>query len=130
MNNYQTALNMYRSVGVQTGIEDASDHQLIEMLLDGAISRITSAKSACLRGVISERGENISASIAIIDSLRSSLDLEKGGEIANNLMQLYSYMEIKLAEANLNGDTELLDQVVGLLRELQAGWKGIPRDQR
>lgn len=124
--NHQAALDMYRSVSVETGVEDAGDHQLIEMLLDGAISRTTSAISACERREIAARGENISAAISIIDGLRSSLDFEKGGEIAANLVQLYDYMESKLAEANLSGDVDLMDQVVNLLRELQSGWKSIP----
>lgn len=129
MNN-QAALDMYRSVSVQSGIEDAGDHQLIEMLLDGAISKITAAKSACMSGAIAKRGENLSSAISIVDGLRSSLDFDKGGEIATQLGQLYDYMELKLAEANLSSDIGLLDQVVGLLRELQTGWKSIPYENR
>lgn len=121
---------MYRAVSVQTSVESAGDHQLIQMLLDGAITRTVAARSACERGEIAERGENISSAIAIVDSLRSSLNSDAGGEIAANLKQLYDYMESRLAEANLSGDTEILDQIAGLIRELQAGWNGIPRDKR
>ena len=82
----------YKSVGNQSGIENASPHRLIQMLLDGALDRINSAKGAIKRGDIQSQGTNISSAISIIGGLQSSLNMEKGGEIAANLDNLYDYM--------------------------------------
>ena len=58
-------------------------------------------------------------------SLQSWLDMEKGGEIAGNLNNLYDYMVRRLLEANTENDQAALDEVAGLLGEIKAGWDGI-----
>ena len=128
--NQLAALNEYRSVGLHTGMIDASSHQMIEMLLQGILDRVSSAKGAVMRGEISRQGENISAAIAIVDSLRASLDNERGGEIAMNLGALYDYLEMRLAEANLSSDFSILDEVNMLTSEILAAWESIPQELR
>ena len=128
--NQLAALNEYRSVGLHTGMIDASSHQMIEMLLQGILDRVSSAKGALGRGEISRQGENISAAIAIVDSLRASLDNERGGEIAMNLGALYDYLEMRLAEANLSSDFAILDEVNMLTSEILAAWESIPQELR
>ncbi|PLW68288.1 flagellar export chaperone FliS [Pseudohalioglobus lutimaris] len=126
----QAALKQYQAVGVQGGVTDASPHQLIGMLLTGALDRIASARGAATRGDVQRKGELLSRSIAIIDNLRASLDREKGGEIAANLSDLYDYMEQRLVEANLSADVEILDEVSALLLQIRAGWESIPAEYR
>ena len=128
MNNM--ALNQYRSVSVQSGMTDASPHQMITMLLDGALDRVASARGAIDRGEVSRKGELLGSAIAIIDSVRASLDYDKGGEIAVNLGSLYDYIESRLVEANASSNLTLLDEVSSLLREIKAGWTAIPADAR
>ena len=128
MNNM--ALNQYRSVSVQSGMTDASPHQMITMLLDGALDRVASARGAIDRGEVSRKGELLGSAIAIIDSMRASLDYDKGGEIAVNLGSLYDYIESRLVEANASSNLTLLDEVSSLLREIKAGWTAIPADAR
>ena len=41
---------------------------------------------------IERRSKLISSALAIIDGLQASLDLEKGGALAENLDSLYDYM--------------------------------------
>ena len=124
------ALNQYRSVSVQSGMTDATPHHMITMLLDGALDRVASAKGAIDRGEVSRKGELLGSAIAIIDSMRASLDFDKGGEIATNLGSLYDYIEGRLVEANASSNLTLLDEVSALLRESKAGWPAIPADVR
>lgn len=126
----QTAMQQYQNVGVNSGVTDADPHQLIAMLLCGATDRIAAARGALLRGDVGRQGELISAAIAIVDSLRASLDHDRGGDIADNLRALYDYMERRLVEANLAADASLLEEVSGLLAELKAGWEAIPTAAR
>ncbi|MBL4566797.1 MAG: flagellar export chaperone FliS [Porticoccus sp.] len=128
--NQMFALNQYKSVGVQSGMTDATPHQMITMLLNGALDRIASAKGAIDRKEIARKGELLGSAIAIIDGMRASLDYEAGGEIAANLGSLYDYMERRLVEANAASDPTLLDEVSSLLREIKAGWESIPADMR
>lgn len=119
----QNAVNSYKS-GIVAEIEEANPHRLIQMLFEGGVQRIAVAKGALMHNQISQKGENISRAIAIIGGLRSSLDL-KQGEIAQNLDNLYEYMERRLVEANLKNDLNILDEVSGLLKEIKTAWDAV-----
>jgi flagellar protein FliS len=123
--NIQNVLNEYRQVGVRGVVADASPHRLIQMLMEGVLERISMAKGHMQRNRFTEKSRFISSAISIIDGLRSSLDFEKGGEIAGNLEALYDYMNRRLLEANVNNNIEYLDEVHGLMTEIKAGWDGI-----
>ena len=124
----KNALNQYKKVGVQGGVEAATPHRLIQMLMDGALERISIAKGFINTNEIARKGESISSAIAIIDGLSISLDKKAGGEIADNLEALYDYMKRRLLEANLNNDIEILDEVVSLMLEVKMGWDAIPEE--
>lgn len=130
MASAQSALRQYNSVGVQSGIEAASPHRIIQMLMAGALDRIAAAKGFMQRGDIGKKGEYIGWSISIIDGLRASLDHEVGGEISGNLDALYEYMGRRLLEANIKSDAAMLDEVFGLLSEIKGGWDAIPEEVR
>ena len=128
--NAHTALNSYRSIGNQSGVEGASPHQLVTMLFNGALERIAAAKGHMERNEVSQKGEKISRVIEIVDNLRASLNHDAGGELSANLASLYEYIGQRLVEANLNNSPELLDEVAGLLREVKSGWDEIPAEHR
>ena len=119
------ALKEYNKVNLQSGIENASPHRLIEMLLDGALARIAKAKGNMKANLRSKKGEDISMAISIIGGLRDSLDQKKGGDIAKNLDSLYEYMTYRLMEANLKDDISMLDEVHNLLMEIKSAWTEI-----
>ena len=126
--NARTALNAYKTAKNEIVIDDASPHQLITMLLDGAIERVTAAVGAMDRGEIAVSGASIGKAISIIDNLRVSLDQHQGGQIAENLASLYEYMTRRLLEANATKDTAMLTEVTGLLREIKVAWDQVPAD--
>ena len=119
------ALKEYNKVNLHTGIESASPHRLIQMLVDGALSRLAQAKGHMKANAIAEKGEDISMAISIIGGLRDSLDHKKGGSIASNLDSLYEYMTYRLMESNLKNDISIVDEVHGLLMEIKVAWDGI-----
>lgn len=128
--NHMTALDQYKSVGVQSGMTDATPHQMITKLLDGALDRIAAAKGAIDRKEVARKGQLLGSAIAIIDGIRASLDYKRGGEVAANLGSLYDYMERRLLEASVASDVSMLDEVSSLLREIRTGWESIPADVR
>ena len=129
MNGF-SALRQYRQVGTQSGVAGASPHHLVTMLIDGALERISMTKGHMMRNEAAEKGQRIGAAISIIDGLRASLNMEKGGEMATNLSSLYDYMLRRLLEANLNDRQETLDEVTSLLREIRDAWIAIPLELR
>lgn len=126
-----SALKEYAKINVQTGIENASPHKLIQMLMDGALAKLAQAKGHMKTNAIAKKGEDISMAISIIGGLRDSLDHEKGGSIASNLEDLYEYMTYRLIETNLKNDITIIDEVHDLLMEIKTAWDGIaPEPQR
>lgn len=124
------AMDQYKQVGTHVNADSADPHQLIVMLFDGALERIAIAKGAIERNDIEEKGNKIGRVIAIVDGLRASLDKDNGGEIAENLDNLYDYLQRRLLEANLNNDLGILAEVAGLLKEIRTAWVAMPQDAR
>ena len=124
------AMNQYKQVGTKVAVDVADPHHLIQMLIDGALEKINSAKYNMVQENVAKKGEDISRAISIIDGLITSLDMENGGEIAENLLSLYDYMQRKLVESNLKNEMEPLNEVASLLNEIKAGWGAIPQDVR
>lgn len=125
-----TALSQYRKVGTHTGIESADSHRLVQMLMQGALEKIATAKGFMQRGKVAEKGAHISWAIAIIEGLRAGLNLEQGGAIAQNLDDLYEYMGRRLLQANLDNDATMLDEVMALMQEIKGAWDAIPEDAK
>lgn len=119
------AAKAYGAVAVHSGVEAASPHRLVQMLMEGALQKMFAARMALQQGNVQARGENISWAISILDGLRDGLDIGKGGEIAGNLDDLYEYMGRRLLEANLRSDQTILDEVIELLREIKSAWDAI-----
>jgi flagellar protein FliS len=123
-------VNQYKNVDNYTGVIDADPHQLIHMLLDGALGKLSIVKGLMKRKDTTNKGQIIGQAISIVSGLRLSLDMEAGGDIAVNLDNLYEYIERRLLEANLKNDTGIIDEVVLLLREIKSAWESIPEESR
>lgn len=122
----KSALSQYNSVSVSTGIEDATPHRLVQMLMEGALDKIAAAKGHMARNEVADKGRFISWAISIISGLQSSLDMEAGGELSRNLDDLYDYMVRRLGEAGAKNDPMILDEVSSLLLEVKSAWDVIP----
>jgi flagellar protein FliS len=122
------ALDGYGRGAVESEVDYASPHRIIQMLMEGALSKIATAKGCIERNDVAEKGRQITWAMNIIGGLRSSLDAEKGGEIAANLESLYEYMGRRLLDANMNNDVVALDEVSALLIEIKDGWDNIPAE--
>ncbi len=115
------AVSAYQQVSTASGIDSATPHRLIQMLLDGALERIATAKGHLQRGETARKGEQIGKAISIVDGLRISLD-PAAGEISQNLEDLYEYVGRRLLKVHVTDDVAILDEVAGLLREIKSAW--------
>jgi flagellar protein FliS len=124
--NTNSAINAYNKVGLESAAVAADPHKLILMLYQGALLAIATAKNQIQRKETAAKGASISKAISIIEEgLKSCLDMNAGGEIAQNLGALYDYMIQRLLIANLKNDLEVLDEVSRLLSELKGAWEAI-----
>lgn len=114
----------YAKLTIETEVENATPHRLIQMLLDGALTRLARAQGSMGRGDIAAKGENIGRVIAIMETLSASLNKD-AGEVADNLESLYDYVTRILLQANINNDPAHLEEAASLLRTIKSAWDGI-----
>lgn len=116
MNSY--TINKYQNNHILT----ASPEQILLMLYDGAIRFTRQAIQGMDEGDLAASNHGIKKSLAIITEFTNSLDHEIGGEIAENLDALYSFMIRELTLGNLHKEPEKLRVVERLLVDLRATW--------
>jgi len=122
----RVAANAYANVGLETGVVAANPHQLIIMLYEGAELSVRMAIRHMNEGDLVKKSAAITkASTIILEGLRTALDTRQGGKLAMQLDALYDYMGKRLMLAHLKNQTEPLEEVLGLLRELHDAWKQI-----
>jgi len=127
--NAQSAVNAYTQVDVHSHAAYANPYQLVQLLMENTLRKIAAAKSYMLQGgnweTVAKKGENISNAIALVEGLRLSLDKQAGGDVAQNLEDLYDYFERRLAIANAKNDPAILDEVSSLMNEIKSAWVAI-----
>ena len=123
-------LAQYQSVSAHGGVADADPHTMVLMLLDGAMERMSTARGCIERGEIARKAKLLHSCVNIIAELRGSLNIERGGPLAQNLNDLYDYMQRRLLLANANSDARLLSEVMGLLAEIRSAWIAIGPEVR
>ncbi len=120
------AANAYKQVGVQSVVDGASPHTLIQLLFDALEASLNAAKGAMQRGDVGEKGRQIGRAVRILEEgLKAALNREQGGEIAQNLASLYDYGITQLTLANLRNDVGLLESVQSVLAPVAQGWREI-----
>ncbi len=98
---------------------------LVLMLNEGAMGAMRQARELLREGRIQERSDAITKSMQLVAELQGSLDLDQGGEIAQNLAQLYAFTQERLIEANVEQKLAPLEEAYAILSILQEGWKEI-----
>jgi len=122
---YNKSANQYQKVGIASEIEGADPHRLIQMLMEGALTRMSQAKGFIEREDHEAKAAVLGRVVEIIATLQSSLDHNQGGEIAGELERLYDYMNRRIIDAMSNNDVDILDEVMGLMLQIKSGWDGI-----
>ncbi len=105
--------------------ESVSSHQVISLLLDGALERVTQAKACIDDGNFEDKNLIIGKIIGIINGLRGSLNFQEGGDIAVNLGALYEYMIDRIDGASPESEVDVLDEVSALISQVKSGWDEI-----
>lgn len=119
----QRSVQAYANIGLETEVLSASPERLITLLFQGARAAILQARLHFEHNNIAERGRAISKAIDIVDSgLKASVNADKGGEVAQNLLAAYDIILHHLLRANLDADHTKLDTADKLLAELGQAW--------
>ncbi|WGS85326.1 flagellar export chaperone FliS [Methylomonas sp. UP202] len=122
---HKRGARQYADVHTSSGLGEDSPHRLIQMLMEGFLARVNSAKGAIAHHDMEAKSIYISKAIGIVGGLNEAVDLERGGEIAANLRQLYDYMNIRLLEASRENSEDKLNEVATLMRDIKEAWDAI-----
>jgi flagellar protein FliS len=126
MRAYSKFAESYGSVQVVTGVATADNIQLIQMLFDGLTESLSTAKGHIQNNAIEEKSKALSRAGRIVVGLQGALDFERGGELAQNLNELYSYVTRRLFHVNAYNDLVVLEEVQSLIQDIAQAWKTLP----
>jgi len=105
----------------QNSIMTASPQELTLMLYNGAIKFANQAMEAMKEGNMPLAHEKNIRVQNIILEFRASLDFNY--EVSNDMDAMYDYIHRRLVEANISKNADILQEVLGLLREFRDTWK-------
>lgn len=101
--------------------------KLVVMLYDGAIVAMRRAVEHIKAKQYELKCKELMRAHDILFELLACLDREKGGEIANNLEALYTYMLRRILEVNMDLDIAKAEEVIRLLSNINDGWRELAR---
>ena len=104
----------------------ADNVELIQMLFDGLIDSLVTARGHIEREDIIEKNKSLMRAGRIVIGLQGALDFERGGDLANNLNELYGYVTRRLLHVNARNDLDALEEIFGLMNEIRSAWEGVP----
>lgn len=133
----QKGAAQYRAVRSHGLVADASPSRLVQIMFEHILSHLATAQG-CMERIkdnlpvsdVVAKGQSVSKAIRLIGQLDGTLDMERGGRIAQNLRSLYLYMLDRLTVANVTNDARIVAEVSQLVRKIKSGWDQIVTDAR
>ena len=124
---YQNAYAAYQKTNVNT----ASQGRLVVLLYEGAVKHLKAAlnlfdeNDIIKPNNIEQFGIHLQKTQAIITELQVSLDMDKGGDLARNLMSLYVYFNEELMDATISHNKSKIEFVLTKVDDLADAWRTI-----
>ena len=133
----QNRAAQYHAVRSHGQVADASPARLVQVMFEHILSNLAIAQG-CMERIrdnvpyadVVAKGKAMGKAVRLIGQLDASLNMEQGGQIAENLHNLYLYMLGRLTTANLHNDAQIVVEVSNLVRKIKTGWDQIVKDER
>ncbi|NKB20145.1 MAG: flagellar export chaperone FliS [Alphaproteobacteria bacterium] len=115
---------MYTDINLEEieEVNAAFPSHLIVVLYDEAIASLMASIQAIGDGDIEARFNATSHTAEVISQLYLALDMETGGEIAENLGAIYNHIITQLPRINFANDQQVAEQAIKLLRPIRDSW--------
>ena len=113
------------SAYLQTQVTTTNQGDLVVMLYDGALKFLHQAKVYLAANDMAKKGIALSKALDVINELDNTLNMEKGGSLADNLHGLYLFCSSRLVKANLKKDPAMIEDVIRVLTGLRAAYAQI-----
>lgn len=119
----QKGIDRYRMQQVM----GASPVHLVAMVYDQIFRSLNRVVQAVEAGEIEARWKANGNALDCLRELLGSLDMERGGEIANYLDQLYRFSMDRLYEVDLRNDAAPAREIMRLLEPVRDSWRELAR---
>ena len=116
----------YDELASKSIVMGASSHGLVALLFQEFDSSLQAAEFYADQDDVASMREKISKASKILGGLQGSIDVDKGGEIAANLAELYRFCIRELLNANINADKKIITGVRNLIAPIQQAWNDMP----
>ena len=126
----RNAMSAYQQADQDFLVEGSDRHGLVQILFNELLSAIDLTSTAIEVRDLAARSINSSKALSIIYVLNSSLDFEKGGEVANSLAHLYQWSQRQLIEAVRENKNERLENLKIAITEIADAWSIIRHEIR
>lgn len=115
----------YQDVDLSSRVEGASPHQLIAILYDELLKALDTLAAAVERREMARMSTTQARALSIVGGLQASLDMERGGDLARNLSDVYREAR-RLVQASVR-DTDVahVRQARAMLAEIASAWNAI-----
>lgn len=117
----------YKSVDLTSRIEGASPHQLVQVMFEELLKSMDAMLVAARRTDYVQRGQCQARALSILSALETSLDFEKGGEIATGLAAIYREARRLLVVGGRGNDAEPIAGAREMIGEIAGAWDAIGR---
>jgi flagellar protein FliS len=135
MRRSQREAAAYRAVRSHGLVEEASPARLVQIVYDQILMDLATAKGCMARisgnlplDEVRNKCTSVARALRLIGHLDTTLDLEKGGAVADNLRNLYVYMMNRLTQANVTNDAAIVAEVAKLVVTIKKGWDKLVKD--
>jgi len=102
-----------------------SQLDLILQVYDGAIKTYTQARESYIKSDTDGGFASLEKAQRFMTHLFTTLDLENGGDVAQNLSRMYAYIINESEGVKGTKDTEKLKAIIEILGNIRAGWAGL-----
>jgi flagellar secretion chaperone FliS len=109
----------------ESSVLTAPRERLVVMLYDGAIRFLNQSAVALRAGNQRVFLDRVQRAEAIIKELNLTLDMGRGGDVAQRLRSIYQFCNMHLAAATMEGDPRKIEEVIRLLSDLRESWQQI-----
>lgn len=121
----QDPIKAYQTVEQDLLVEGADPHSLVQILFTEFLVNIELTIAAIERSDLAAKSAHITKAMMACHLLASSLDYEKGGEVAVSLGDIYEWSRRKLLDASIKNSIPSLQEVHSIIGDISSAWNMI-----
>ncbi len=106
-------------------LEGLSQRDLIIMCYKGTLRYLNEARQQLEAGDSEAFSDQIEKAHRVIFHLYTTLDMQRGGEIAQKLAEIYAYLINQIYLLNATKNPDIINGISRIMNTLREGWEGI-----